>query len=204
MCDGQSVYSAKKIEDAVLEVVRNYFQNISRTVDAVWREQVKIQLRSKLGTLIKQAQAELVKLEKQQTNLKQEVLKSLSGESLFDAQMLKSLLDENAAAITAAQKKIEQYQDDREKETERINFLAEQYRQIADWAEEFGAANNDTKKMILARIIEKITVDRNYHITMTFFITEDDFREKAMESASKLEIVEAEDGIWRPRSTYAG
>ena len=136
--------------------------------------------------------------------LKQEVLKSLSGESLFDAQMLKSLLDENAAAIAAAQKKIEQYQDDREKEAERINFLAEQYRQIADWAEEFGAANNDTKKMILARIIEKITVDRNYHITMTFFITEDDFREKAMESASKLEIVEAEDGIWRPRSTHAG
>ena len=204
LCDGQSVYSAKKIEEAVLEVVRYYFQNISRTVDAVWREQARIQLRSKLGTLIKQAQAELAKLEKQQTNLKQEVLKSLSGESLFDAQMLKSLLDENAAAIAAAQKKIEQYQDDHEKEAERINFLAEQYRQIADWAEEFGAANNDTKKMILARIIEKITVDRNYHITMTFFITEDDFREKAMESASKLEIVEAEDGIWRPRSTHAG
>lgn len=204
LCDGQSVYSAKKIEEAVLEVVRYYFQNISRTVDAVWREQARIQLRSKLGTLIKQAQAELAKLEKQQSNLKQEVLKSLSGESLFDAQMLKSLLDENAAAIAAAQKKIEQYQDDREKEAERINFLAEQYRQIADWAEEFGAANNDTKKMILARIIEKITVDRNYHITMTFFITEDDFREKAMESASKLEIVEAEDGIWRPRSTHAG
>lgn len=204
LCDGQSVYSAKKIEEAVLEVVRYYFQNISRTVDAVWREQARIQLRSKLGTLIKQAQAELAKLEKQQSNLKQEVLKSLSGESLFDVQMLKSLLDENAAAIAAAQKKIEQYQDDREKEAERINFLAEQYRQIADWAEEFGAANNDTKKMILARIIEKITVDRNYHITMTFFITEDDFREKAMESASKLEIVEAEDGIWRPRSTHAG
>ena len=204
MCDGQTVYSAKKIEDAVLEVVQHYFQNISRTVDAVWREQVKIQLRSKLGTLIKQAQTELNKLEKQQTNLKQEVVKSLSGESLFDPQMLKSLLDENEAAIAAAQKKIEQYQNDREKEAERINYLAEQYRQIVDWAEEFGAANNDTKKMILARIIEKITVDRNYHITMTFFITENDFREKAMESAPEMEIVEAEDGILRSCSAFAG
>lgn len=79
----------------MLEVVRHYFQNISRKVDAVWREQARIQLRSKLGTLIKQTEAE------------------------------------------------------------RINFLAEQYRQIADWAEEFGAANNDTKKMILARIIDQ-------------------------------------------------
>ena len=204
MCDGQTVYSAKKIEDAVLEVVQHYFQNISRTVDAVWREQVKIQLRSKLGTLIKQAQTELNKLEKQQTNLKQEVVKSLSGESLFDPPMLKSLLDENEAAIAAAQKKIEQYQNDREKEAERINYLAEQYRQIVDWAEEFNAANNDTKKMILARIIEKITVDRNYHITMTFFITEDDFLKKAKESAPEMEIVEAEDGILRSCSAFAG
>ncbi len=204
MCDGQTVYSAKKIEDAVLEVVQHYFQNISQTVDAVWREQVKIQLRSKLGTLIKQAQAELTKLEKQQTNLKQEVVKSLSGESLFDPPMLKSLLDENADAIVATQKKIEQYQDDREKEVERINYLAAQYRQIADWAEEFNAANNDTKKMILARIIEKITVDRNYHITMTFFITENCFCEKAMESTPEMEIVEAEDGILRSCSAFAG
>ena len=204
MCDGQTVYSAKKIEDAVLEVVQHYFQNISRTVDAVWREQVKIQLRSKLGSLIKQAQTELNKLEKQQTNLKQEVVKSLSGESLFDPPMLKALLDENEAAIAAAQKKIEQYQNDREKEAERINYLAEQYRQIVDWAEEFNAANNDTKKMILARIIEKITVDRNYHITMTFFITEDDFREKATASAPEMEIVEAEDGILRSCSAFAG
>jgi len=68
----------------------------------------------------------------------------------------------------------------------------------------FNAANNDTEKMILARIIEKITVDRNYHITMTFFITENDFREKAMESAPELEIVEAEDGILRTCSAFAG
>ena len=58
--------------------------------------------------------------------------------------------------------------------------------------------------MILARIIEKITVDRNYHITMIFFITENDFREKAMESAPEMKIVEAEDGILRSCSAFAG
>ena len=46
--------------------------------------------------------------------------------------------------------------------------------------------------------------NRNYHITMTFFITEDDFREKAMESAPEMEIVEAEDGILRSCSAFAG
>ena len=204
LCDGQSVYSAKKIEEAVLEAVRHYFQNIFRTVDAVWREQAKIQLRSKLGRQIKLAQDELTKLQKQQTNLRQEVLKSISGESLFDAAMLKSMLDENTAAIADTERRIAQYQDDREKEAERINFLAEQYRQIGNWADEFESASNDTKKMILARIIEKITVDRNYHITMTFFITEDGFLEKATVSTPGMEIVEANDGIWRSQGTQVG
>ena len=51
LCDGQTVYSAKKIKEAVWGVVRHYFPNTSRTVDAVWREQARIQFRSKLGML---------------------------------------------------------------------------------------------------------------------------------------------------------
>ena len=38
-CDGQTVYSAVRIEKAVLEVVHQYFQTISQTVDSVWKEQ---------------------------------------------------------------------------------------------------------------------------------------------------------------------
>lgn len=201
LCDGQTVYSAKKIESAVLEVVRQYFSNVAQTVDAVWREQARIQLRSKIGARMKQAQAELEKLEKQQVNLRQEILKSLTGDSVFGADILKSLLDENTTAIAEAKKKIEGCQEEKEKEADRIHFLSEQYRQIVDWASEFDSANNDEKKMILARLIEKITVDRDYHITITFFITSEDFRRKADQAPLATDIAESETGTWDiPRS----
>ena len=63
---------------------------------------------------------------------------------------------------------------------------------ITDWAEEFDAADNDNKKMILARIIEKITVDRNYHLNITFFVTEESFQEKVGIEQSAVMISEAE------------
>ena len=44
--------------------------------------------------------------------------------------------------------------------------------------------------MILARIIERITVDRNYNLTITFFITRDEF-EAAMSKNEGLRIEQA-------------
>lgn len=131
-CTGQSVYSARKIEGAVLETVHQYFQSMTCTVDAVWREQARIQLRSKQGALLKAAQTELTKLQQQQTRLRQEVLKSLSGESAFDTELLKSMLAENTQAIADAEARVEQHQAEQAQENERISFLAQQYHQIAD------------------------------------------------------------------------
>ena len=44
------------------------------------------------------------------------------------------------------------------------------------WAKEFDHADNDTKKMILARLIERIDVDRDYHLTIKFFVTIEEFK----------------------------
>ena len=71
-------------------------------------------------------------------------------------------------------------------------MLATQYRQISDWASEFDAANNDTRKMILARIIEKITVDRDYRLNITFFVTAKAFRQQVSQLEPQVHITEAE------------
>ena len=52
-CDGQTVYSARKIETAVLEIVHDYFQSFQASVDAVWKEQVRRQLRNKTQQALK-------------------------------------------------------------------------------------------------------------------------------------------------------
>ena len=191
-CGGQSVYSAMKIEAAVLEIVREYFHHISTTMESVWQEQARIQLRSKQKAHLKAAKADYAKLQAQQTKLQQEVLKSLMGESTFDTDLLKKMLSDNTAALAQAESIMESCEADKDAEEERIQYLSQQYRSITDWAEEFDAADNDNKKMILARIIEKITVDRNYHLNITFFVTEESFQEKVGIEQSAVMISEAE------------
>lgn len=191
-CGGQSVYSALKIEAAVLEIVREYFHHISTTMESVWQEQARIQLRSKQKAHLKAAKADYAKLQAQQTKLQQEVLKSLMGESTFDTDLLKKMLSDNTAALAQAEAIMESCEADKDAEEERIQYLSQQYRSITDWAEEFDAADNDNKKMILARIIEKITVDRNYHLNITFFVTEESFQEKVGIEQSAVMISEAE------------
>lgn len=191
-CGGQSVYSAMKIETAVLEIVREYFHHISTMMESVWQEQARIQLRSKQKAHLKAAKADYAKLQAQQTKLQQEVLKSLMGESTFDTDLLKKMLSDNTAALAQAESIMESCEADKDAEEERIQYLSQQYRSITDWAEEFDAADNDNKKMILARIIEKITVDRNYHLNITFFVTEESFQEKVGIEQSAVMISEAE------------
>ena len=187
-CDGQTVYSARKIETAVMEVVHSYFHNVTDTVDGVWKEQARIQLRDNQEAQLRSARAEYQKLQSQQSRLRQEVIRSLSGESAFETELLKELLAENKKQLEEAERRMHEYQFAKATEEQRLHDLAEQYRNISDWAKEFDGAENDTKKMILARIIEKITVDRNYHLTISFFVSREEFEKKIEASSPNINV----------------
>ena len=46
--------------------------------------------------------------------------------------------------------------------------------------------------MILARIIEKITVDRDYWLNITFFVTAEAFRQQVSQMEPQVHITESE------------
>ena len=65
-----------------------------------------------------------------------------------------------------------------------------QYQSIKSWAAEFDRATPEQQKMILAKLIEKITVDRDYNIHIYFFVTQDEFRQSV--SSEHTTVSEAE------------
>ena len=76
-----------------------------------------------------------------------------------------------------------------------MRYLSEEFHNILNWSEEFDKADVDRKKMILSRMIQSITVDKGYHITINFFISQEEF-EKEMNSVSdKLSVKESEKAI---------
>ena len=102
-------------------------------------------------------------------------MRSLMGESCFEPDMLKEMLSKNKAELADAEARLATLESEKDAEAARIRHLSSQIQQIHDWAKEFDSASNDTKKMILARMIEKITVDRHYNIVIRFFISPESF-----------------------------
>lgn len=102
------------------------------------------------------------------------------------------MLDENKEAIAKAEATIVEYTADKEAEDARLAYLSEQYRNISDWAAEFDLATNDEKKMILARIIQKISVDKDYHITITLYVSLEDFQQQVQGIPADVKIGEAQ------------
>ena len=119
-------------------------------------------------------------------------MRSLMGESDFETELLKEMLDKNKADLAACKSRLSELENEKEAEESRLKYLIGQYEQINDWAAEFDAADNDTKKMILARLIEKITVDKDYHLRITFYVAADSFRTQVTQEKPLIRIDEAE------------
>ena len=190
-CDGQRTYSAARIEKAVLEIVHQYFSHFGESMDAVWNEQQRLQIKQGSGARLKQAELSLSRLQAQHKKLREELVKVLMGESVFDEETIKSMLDEKQDAIEKAEAYLKEVRASAEDTEQKLQQLIFQYRSIKNWSSVFDQANDDEKKMILARIIEKITVDKNYNISINFFLTLEDFRKEMEDNAEKIEILEA-------------
>lgn len=190
-CDGQRTYSAARIEKAVLEIVHQYFSHFGESMDAVWKEQQRLQIKQGSGARLKQAELSLSRLQAQHKKLREELVKVLMGESVFDEETIKSMLDEKQDAIEKAEAYLKEVRASAEDTEQKLQQLIFQYRSIKNWSSVFDQANDDEKKMILARIIEKITVDKNYNISIYFFLTLEEFRKEMEDNAEKIEILEA-------------
>ena len=88
-----------------------------------------------------------------------------------------------------AEAQLRDCQNEKETEESRIQNMYEHFSRITAWRDEFDAADVETKKMILARIIEKITIEKGYKIHIHFYLTREElFREL---QPGEVEISEA-------------
>lgn len=63
-CEGQSVYSAKKVDAAVIEIVSNYLRSLTGSISSAWERNARLQMRSNNAVLVKAATAKLTDLKK--------------------------------------------------------------------------------------------------------------------------------------------
>ncbi len=186
-CGGQTVYSAKKIEDEIDRVIHQYFDSVKSAVDSIWKEQARRQKESTTLNLIKRCEGELERLNARREIIEKEIINCLMGESKLTAEALNPMLNDIRNRIDATEKVMADLQREKDNEESHLQFLTNQYQCIMEWADSYDLMQQDEKKMVLAHLIERIEVYRGYHITVKFYVALEDFQKNAAEEKIRIE-----------------
>jgi len=163
-CNGQTGYSAIRLDDSVDGVIRHIFENMrSIPKSEVVTSGLKA-FQHEQENRYKVAQREYVKTANDISELKAEVLKSIRGESKFTPELLNELIAQAESDLA----EFEAVRDNAKKELDRCKYRIEEmqvrYDEVISWTELYDAAGLAAKKMIVANLINRIEVRVDYQI----------------------------------------
>jgi DNA invertase Pin-like site-specific DNA recombinase/Skp family chaperone for outer membrane proteins len=171
-CDGQSGYSAAKLDGLVEKIIKNIFirlRGISKSEMISKRYDKELSLRK---SNLKKAKSDLAKEQEKLSKLREEVIKSIQGESAYSQELLSELVNETEEKVreferlcTAAEREVEENQI-------LMKELSDSYDEIMSWANLYDSASIEQKKMIVNSMIQRIEVYYGYdlHVEFTFAV----------------------------------
>ena len=164
LCDGQTGYTARKLDEMIETIVKGLFEKINDIPkDAVIaaryaRQTAEYQMQLTTARANSKAQsAEVLEYES-------EVIKIIRGESKLDPALLNKLhetakekLEELEQSVKMLETKINNSESIKEN-------LSQQFDDMRTWADMYSECDMETKKMILSRIMRSVKVKRDYEI----------------------------------------
>lgn len=174
-CGGQTGYTLHILDGMIDDLVHEIFRKVkslSKTEILSASHSVKV---SEYKAIAKKAQREYLKAEKELQGLKQEVVKSITGNSAFPTELLSGLVQETEQKCSALKSAYEVAQRDVDQSEAVMQELQIQYSQFIDWSNIYDMANIETRKMIVAQLIERVDVFRGYELKIKFTITVEQF-----------------------------
>ncbi len=186
----KQVFSATHVERLVLASVHRYFEGFVGSPEEELQKQSKESLSNQFLKRKASLESELARLQKQDDNLRKEILKVISGESSFDSKTLQKLIVDNDAEIERIKTKIAALHQEKEEDDEKKNAMSAFCSNLKRWAAEFDQADIELKRMILAHLIERIDVDKDYNLHIRYFITNNQYHWE--KDGSTINVLEAE------------
>ena len=163
-CEGQAAYVAHKVDDQVMDFMRECFKRIKMTPrDVALETKFKAQItdiKNQIKTLEKETESQKRKL----GELTQEIANALIGDSKFTPDVLAIAIERSKKKIAdniAEIKELEIRLANEESEMGRIDYY---YNQFISWADEFDKASLERKRMIADELLRQVSVSRGYEI----------------------------------------
>lgn len=165
-CDGQTVYTAQKVDEVVIRVLHECFKKLKVTPkDAAIEKRYKAQIKE-IKQEIKKLEKETETLKRKMRDLAAEIANALIGDSKFTEEALSLAIDTAKAKIENNVSLIEEkrYQlNHKEADIQKMDYY---YQQFVSWADEFDNASAERKRMILCTLFKEITIGKGYKIEL--------------------------------------
>ena len=98
--------------------------------------------------------------------LREEVVKSIQGNSAFSQQILAGLVEESEARVKTLKEECVNAEYELEYAQSIVKVLTDQYDEIVSWSELYEYATIEAKKMIVNSMIKRIDVFRGYELNI--------------------------------------
>lgn len=185
-CDGQTGYTIDKLDDVIRDVVHRIFRQFgsvkkSTLVGSSYKQREKV-LKAEQQRKLR----EYEKANKDLRTLNAEVVKTLTGNSKFSGEQLSGAIEVTKQECDALQKQLDvlnlQIAD-----IETLNArLEKKYDQVVGWSKMFDDADAPTQRMIVAQLIEKVTVHSGYELDIEFNVDINSFSLEQIEIISSV------------------
>lgn len=174
-CQGQSSYVAERVENDILAVVREYFANI-RTVPTVDMLKAAGNRTQKIQEdALAQAEATLKKAQAEMIALEEATVKALTGDGIMDISFINGLIPKRKANLESALREVERIRAEIEDSEKAERVISHELQAILSWADTFDSASLDTKRSIIAMLIDRIVVRDDYELDVHFRITAEQY-----------------------------
>jgi len=157
----QNIWGARKYDKIIINQIKEIIRNmdlsifIDKSID-----------KKKKGLSIKEMQLKNINKErddykKQLDKLNSEIAKSLFGESSFTPDQLSTAIRGIQDKFDEASEMIDYIEKELSQEKENYSDVRNMVEELKNWEEKFDAADNDLKKVMLSRVINKVYFGRD-------------------------------------------
>lgn len=158
-CDGQTTYKKDKIENIVIKQTKKFTKNLQCVNFSKEIENYKIEQKKKYEVSLVELRNKLNQANLTLSGLKEEVKKIVRGEKAkFDEDFINEIKEETEDEILNINSQIEKIMIILKEKDVELNEIIQVQKNILGWGENFDKADIDEKRVLLSKLIDKVTV----------------------------------------------
>jgi DNA invertase Pin-like site-specific DNA recombinase len=178
-CCGQSGYTATRIDEAVIGIVRDILATLKKVpLASIIGKRHKSEIQN-LQLELSAAQKSMQKKTDSLGTLKAEVVKAIRGESSFKQDLLSEMIETAEAERNNAERIVTEITERLAASKSMTDCFKEQHNRYMSWAEIFDECETNVKKMIICQLIDKVIVSEGYQIEVKLNVTLEQYMEFA-------------------------